>query len=107
MMGDPLGLQKTMQPKALPSGFVTTDHRRGGPQTQARFGMGHFVEQMLCVTCGHGAFAWWLTMAKGEAELPGFFTQLEGHEQYGLMCVITHVQGEVTRYRHFLFELSA
>src|SRR5262245_14793836 len=93
MIGDLLRPQKTMQPKALPPSFVTTDHWRGCPQTKARFGMGHFVEQTCCVTGCNGAFAWLLTMAHSEAELPGFFTQLEGHKQHRLMCVIMLVRG--------------
>jgi hypothetical protein len=57
LMGEPWGLPKTRPPKPLPSGCVTTDHRRGGPQPTARWGLGHCVEQTLGVTCGQGACA--------------------------------------------------
>jgi len=43
-VGEPLGLQKPMQPEAFATRFVTTNHRRNCAQTKARFGMGYFVE---------------------------------------------------------------
>src|SRR5687767_11679742 len=90
---DPLCLQKPMQPEAFAARFVTTDHRRGVAQTKARFSLGHFVEQAFSVTCRHSAFAWFVTMTNAEAELPGLFTQLEGHKQYRCRCVIRLVTG--------------
>ena len=62
MVGEPLRLHKAMQPETFPARSVTTDRGRGFAQTQARFGLGHFVEQAFEVTCRHGTFARLLTM---------------------------------------------
>src|SRR2546430_2483082 len=93
MDGDPVCLQKTMEPKALAARFIATHHRRRFRETQAGCGLGYFIEQALCVTCCHGAFAWVVTMARGATELPRFFTQLEGHKQSRLRCAIMRVVG--------------
>ena len=87
MVGDPVRLQKPMQPEAFAPRFIATDHGRRFRQTQAAFGLGDFVEHALLLPCGHGALTRLLTMARGEAELPGFFTQFKGHKQGGLGCV--------------------
>jgi hypothetical protein len=79
-VGEALGLQKTMQPEAFAARLVAADHRRGGAQTKARFGMSHCVEQAFEITCRHGAFAWLWPMTRAEAELPGICTQPKGHK---------------------------
>ncbi len=38
------------------------------------------------MTVGHSALARFLTMARGEAELPSFFTQLESCKSNPLCC---------------------
>ena len=88
MVGDPLCLQKPMQPEAFATRFIATDHRRRFGQTKARFGLGDFVEQRALghvrPWCARVAF----DHARGEAELPGFFTQFKGHKQHALRCGI-------------------
>jgi hypothetical protein len=75
MLGDPLGLQKAVEPEAFTTGFRTTHHRRGFRQTKASFGLVDFLEHARLVARGDAPFAWFLTMARGETKLPGLFTQ--------------------------------
>jgi putative transposase len=62
-------------------------------QTHTAFGVGDCVEHALLLPCGHGALARLLTMARREAELPGFFTQFKGHKQCRLGCVLMLIVG--------------
>src|SRR5262249_26090742 len=48
---------------------------------------------------GHGALARLLPMARGEAELPGFFTQFKSHKQHGLGCVTMLIVGRCGCHR--------
>ena len=74
MVGEPLGLQKAMQPEAFTPRFIATHHRRRFGQTKASFGLGHFLEQALLMPCCDGALAGLLAMARRETKLPGLFT---------------------------------
>ena len=60
MVGDPLRLQKAMQPEAFTPRFIATHHRCAFGETKAFFGLRHFLEQARLVTrCdnpAHGAF---------------------------------------------------
>ena len=60
MVGDPLRLQKAMQPEAFTTRFIATDHRRGFRQTKAAFGLGDFLEHArlmrAAITCAHAVF---------------------------------------------------
>ena len=87
MVGDPVRLQKPMQPEAFATRFIATDHGGRVRQTQAAFGVGDCVEHALVLPCAHGTLARLLAMARREAELPGFFTQFKGHKQRDLGCV--------------------
>src|SRR4029450_1144262 len=82
-----------MQPEPFAPRFITTDYGCRFRQTQAALSLGDFVEHALLLTCGHGTLARLLTRANGEAELPGFFTQFEGHKQDRLSCAIMRVGG--------------
>src|SRR5881398_2621463 len=93
MVGDPVPLQKPMQPEAFATRFIATDHCRCFRQTQAAFGLDNFVEHALLLPCGHGALARLLPMARGEAELQGFFTQCKGHKQRSFYCVLRLMVG--------------
>jgi hypothetical protein len=90
---DPVSLQKPLQPEAFATRFITTDHGGRGRQTQAAFGLGDFVEHALLLPRSHGALARLLTIARREAELPGFFTQFKGHKQGALCCGILRMAG--------------
>src|SRR5262249_16825933 len=88
LVGDPLRLQKAMQPEAFTTRFITTHHRCGFRQTKASFGLGDFLEHARLMTRCDSALTRLLTMARGETELPGFFTQFKGHKQDTLGCGI-------------------
>src|SRR2546428_6110194 len=76
-----------MPPEAFTPRFLATDHEGRVRQTQAAVGLGDFVEHAFRLSRGHGALARLLTMPRGEAELPGFFTQFKGHKQGPGWCV--------------------
>src|SRR5215475_2699713 len=75
MVRDPVLLQKPMQPEAVATRFIATHHGSAFWQTHAVFGRGDVVEHMLLLPCGHSTLTRLLTMARGAAELPSFFTQ--------------------------------
>src|SRR5688572_3622374 len=91
-----------MQPEALSTRFIATDHGDRFRKTQAVFGLGDFVEHALVVPCGHRALTWLLTMAGGEAEPPGFFTEFKGHKQGRLGCVTICMMGRCGCHKLFL-----
>jgi hypothetical protein len=86
MVDDPLCLQKAVQPEAFTTGFITTDHRCTFRQTKASFGLGDFLEQAPLVARCDSALTRILTRPRGEAQLPGVFTQFKGHKQAMLGC---------------------
>src|SRR5207245_10959424 len=61
-VGDPVPLQKPMQPEAFAPRFIATDHGGRFRQTQATLSLGAFVKYALVRTCGHGALEWRLTL---------------------------------------------
>ena len=77
MIGDPVPLQKPMEPEAFAPRFMATDDGGRVRQTHTAFGLGDFVKHTLLLTCGHGALARLLPMPGGEAELPGFLTEFK------------------------------
>ena len=86
MVGDPLGLEKAVQPEAFTTGFITTHHRCAFGQTKAFFGLGHFLEHARLIARRDTPLTWLLTGARGETELPGFFTQFKRHKQDTRRC---------------------
>jgi hypothetical protein len=85
-VGDPLSLQKTVQPEALTTRFIATHHRRAFRKTKALFGTGNFLEQARLMTRCDRALTRLLTVPGGESELPSFFAQFKGHKQDTLYC---------------------
>jgi hypothetical protein len=83
VVGDPVPLQKPMEPETFTPRFIATDDGCRFWETQAAFRLGDFVEYALLLPCGYGTLAWLLPMASGEAELPSLFTQFKGHKQRG------------------------
>ena len=85
VVGDPLRLQKAMQPEAFTTRFIATHHRRGFRQTKASFWPGRLLGARAPGDAlrprAHVAF----DRARGEAELPGLFTQFKGHKQDTLL----------------------
>jgi hypothetical protein len=88
-----LRLSKAMQPEAFTTRFIATHHRRGFRQTQASFGLGDFLEHARLVARSDAPFAWFLTMARGETEFPGLFTQCKRHKQDSPGCGIMRIVG--------------
>jgi hypothetical protein len=92
-----MGLQKPMQPESVASRFITTDHRHRVGQTKAFFRLSDLMEHTRLVARGHTPLAGFLARARGEAELPGFFTQFEGHKQsrlaWGIMRIGARFRG--------------
>src|SRR5262249_16705720 len=70
VVGDPVPLQKPMQPEPFTPRFIATDDGGRIWETQAAFRLGDFVEYALLLPCGYRTLAWLLPMAGGEAELP-------------------------------------
>jgi hypothetical protein len=93
MVGDAVCLQKPMQPEAFATRFIATHHGGAFRQTHTAFGVDNFVEHALLLPCGHSALARLLTMARREAELPGFFTQFKGHKQRSFYWVLRLMVG--------------
>jgi hypothetical protein len=93
VVGDPLRLQKTVQPETFPARFIATHHRRGVGEAKALFGLRDFLEQVRLVARVHTPLTWLLTMPRGETEFPGFFAQLKGHKQDMLSCGIMRIVG--------------
>src|SRR2546422_2012941 len=53
---------------------------------RASFGLGDFLEQAPLVARCDSALTRFLTRPRGEAQLPGVFTQFKGHKQETLGC---------------------
>src|SRR5215470_13802439 len=92
LVGEPLRLQKAMQPEAFTTRFITTHHWCGFRQAKASFGLGDVLEHARLMTRCDSALTRLLTMPRGETELPGFFTQFKGHKQDtlcgGIMLIV-------------------
>jgi hypothetical protein len=91
LVGDPMRLQKSVQPEPFATCSIATDYGGRFRQTQAAFGLGDFVEHTFLMSRGHGALARLLPMPGGEAKLPGFFTQFKGHKQGPLCLALLHI----------------
>src|SRR5207344_3551284 len=77
----------TAAPEPCATRVLTTHHGGACRQTHAACGLGDVVEHALLMPRGHGALARLVTLARREAELPGFFTQFQGHTPRGRGCV--------------------
>src|SRR4030095_15397560 len=80
-----------MEPEAFTPRFIATDHGGRVRQTQAAFGVGDLFKHAFLMPRGHSALARLLPMARGEAELPGFFTQFKGYKQGPRCRVLLHM----------------
>jgi hypothetical protein len=70
-------------PETFPARFIATHYRRGGGGAKALFGLGYFLELAHLVARCDMPLTWFLTMTRGETELPGFFAQFKGHHTEG------------------------
>src|SRR5262249_12270982 len=98
MVGEALRLPRAMQPAAFTPRFLATHHRRVCGETKAFFGLRHFLAQARLVTRGKTPLTWFLTVARGETELPGLFTPFKRHKQNALRCGIMAVVGRCRRH---------
>jgi hypothetical protein len=63
---DSMSLQKSMQPKAIASGLIATDHQCLGWQVEALPSSIKFVEDRLAIASRDGTLSWLLSNACGK-----------------------------------------